>query len=340
MNTFKGKTIILGVPKTYDFDQVITDELKKIGFDVINISFYSNRFKYRNFLEKIECFIVKNLLWQRNYKTRIAYRAKAAEINSSLTSINKADYALIIRPDVYPISFIKSLRKKCTKMVAYQWDSLDRFPAVHDCIQLFDRFFAFDNEDVSKSFILPITNYYPDSIAPDLYDEHMQSDVFYSGNFLQERADATIEVIKSCQQLNKNVVYHLYKKKNSATVNSLKISASPLSFLQNLKYTYNSKVLLDFVIPAHKGLSFRFFEALGFDKKIITTNPNVKHYDFYNTNNILIWDNTTLTELENFLEKPYQPIALSIKRKYSFTNWIKYALAEGEFTPLNIPECE
>src|SRR5690606_19098966 len=92
---------------------------------------------------------------------------------------------------------------------------------------------------------------------------------------------------------------------------------------EHLNKVRNSKVILDFVLPGHTGLSFRFFEAIKYEKKIITTNRAVIHYDFYNPNNIFVLDNN-YDKISAFLETPYKKIEKHLFEKYSFTNWIKY----------------
>ena len=68
------------------------------------------------------------------------------------------------------------------------------------------------------------------------------------------------------------------------------------------------KVLIDFVNPKHNGLSLRIFEALGHNKKLITTNKEVRKYEFYDESNILIYDiHTNTEEIKKFFEKAYIP---------------------------------
>nr|GFC92954.1 hypothetical protein [Tanacetum cinerariifolium] len=55
-------------------------------------------------------------------------------------------------------------------------------------------------------------------------------------------------------------------------------------------YVRRSEILIDIVRPGHAGLSFRFFEALLYRKKMITNNASVAAYDFYDPRNILIID--------------------------------------------------
>src|SRR3546814_2292419 len=80
-----------------------------------------------------------------------------------------------------------------------------------------------------------------------------------------------------------------------------------IAYTDNLLMSYHSKVLIDVHHGEHQGLSFRVFEALSFGKKLITTNQQIRRYDFYHPNNISIWGNHTMDELEAFLAAPVIP---------------------------------
>ena len=43
-------------------------------------------------------------------------------------------------------------------------------------------------------------------------------------------------------------------------------------------------------------------------RKILTNNPSVKRYDFYNENNIYIFHEDNINEIAKFLNKPYQKL--------------------------------
>ena len=104
---------------------------------------------------------------------------------------------------------------------------------------------------------------------------------------------------------------------------------SALSFEQNLQKVQQCEVVVDFVSPDHQGLSFRLFDALRFDKKVITTNQAVTHYDFYRPENIFVWDGRNLDGLTDFLKQPYVHIAPEIKNCYSFQGWLKQVLSSA-----------
>jgi hypothetical protein len=336
MNSFEGKTIILGVPKLFNLDLMIEAELKAVGFRTVNISVHNNTFKYKSIFQHIESFIAKKLLRKPNYKQILNFKQSESKILSALETIDKADYILIIRPEVYPFDFLKDLKRKGNMMVGYQWNGLKRYPRTLPYIPLFDRFFVFDSADLVVPSVLPITNFYPTTIKPVNTIPH--TDVFYTGSFYRGRTQTLFDIISKCEQLGLHVHCHLFAKRTKYFKGrKLSTTKSILSYEQNIQYTYNTKVLLDLKIQEHDGLSFRILEAVGFEKKIITTNYRVRDFDFYHPNNILIWNNQSKEELEAFINKPYVPLPTDVKQKYSFKNWIKYMLDEGDYTPIELP---
>jgi hypothetical protein len=61
---------------------------------------------------------------------------------------------------------------------------------------------------------------------------------------------------------------------------------------------------------------------MGLQKKLITDNENIKDYDFYNPNNIFIWNNNNQNLLSDFLIAPYEEVPEDIKNKYDINQWI------------------
>lgn len=82
------------------------------------------------------------------------------------------------------------------------------------------------------------------------------------------------------------------------------------------------------VIDKHKGLTFRIFEAMGLSKKIITNNPDIINYDFYNPQNILIINNENPIIPNHFLETEYTPVPKEIYNKYTLESWVKTVFKE------------
>ncbi len=92
---------------------------------------------------------------------------------------------------------------------------------------------------------------------------------------------------------------------------------------RNLQYVLQSFCIIEVVQEGQEGLTLRALEALVYGKKLITTLRNIVNYDFYNPNNILIWNNQTNDELTSFLNTNYIMIEQKIIDKYSLHNWIQ-----------------
>ena len=53
------------------------------------------------------------------------------------------------------------------------------------------------------------------------------------------------------------------------------------------------------------------------ERKYITTNPEVKKYDFYNPQNIAVIDLNNPVLPDNFISSPFIPVPENILKKYS-----------------------
>ncbi len=330
MAIFNGKKIVLGAPTAYGFSEIIEQELRYQGFEVFNVSLSPGHFKYRNIGERLKAYIYKNFLGQPDYKTYLKFKRVEGEMLDRLAEIPHVDYALLIRPDQYSEDIINMISLKADKIIGYQWDGLNRFPEVYKRIGLFDRFFVFDPNDARYPSMLAATNFYTNSFNVGPSKEH-ESDVYYIGTYMKRRASQLEEIITCLQECGLSVKYHICKfRKRKPRFKYLDTTPCDLTYHENLRFAFNSKILLDVPTAHHNGLSFRIFEAIGFGKKLITTNKAIKQYDFYHPNNIFVWDGESREMLNDFLNAPYVDLAPHIKESYSFNNWIKALLREDQ----------
>ncbi len=93
-----------------------------------------------------------------------------------------------------------------------------------------------------------------------------------------------------------------------------------LAYDSVVQKTLDYQGILDVAAARESGLSLRVLEAAFFHKKLITTNPVVKQYDFYDESNIYVWGHSTMT-LEEFLELPYRLVSREIMNRYLVSNW-------------------
>ena len=91
-----------------------------------------------------------------------------------------------------------------------------------------------------------------------------------------------------------------------------------------VKFIHGTKCILDITKTKQIGLTLRTYEAIYYNKKLITFNKTIKKYDFYNSNNILIIsDNIQINKIMAFLSAPLIPYNEELLERYSFDAWIK-----------------
>lgn len=346
----KQKSILLVMPANFGIYKAIEENLKFNGFHVITLAYDEELFVYPSISKRLKTkfrqYILQDKSAKHNLKSEVFQKtSQYQKVFRYLSETGGVGYALFIRADIWSEAFLKDIRSYIKKdMVAYQWDGMNRFPRIWQNLQWFDRFYVFDPKDLYEKSdkFLPITNFYLDY---PVEDNAVSSDFYFIGSHLPDRRDVIIKFGQLAKsngwQLDFNIVC---KEKDIpklsqeyAGVANIKLIHQIREFQDNLKAVHKAKALIDFVTSDHTGLSFRVFEALGYGKKLITTNVEVAHYDFYHPNNIFIWDGQDLEGIEAFMRKPYMPIDPDIKEKYSFSNWIRYILNLEPYKEITLP---
>jgi len=120
--------------------------------------------------------------------------------------------------------------------------------------------------------------------------------------------------------MNLNNIFNENKIKSNIII--VKNEKDKISYDDYLRLLSKSKCVLDYSFTIPCGLSLRPLEALFYEKKLITNNPDIKNYDFYNPNNIFILGEDKIENLKSFLDKPYEKVNQDIIDYYSFESWL------------------
>ena len=324
MNDFKDKSIILAVPNHFGLPKVFKKNLEYLGFKVFIVEHDCSQVKLS--AEESLIHIYKKAFGNnRTFKAKILAEKKEQPQLFFLDKISQADYALVVRPDLFSKNVLAKIQQKSNYTVAYQWDGMQRFPLAGNTIQYFDRFFVFDKRDTIKyPQTKHIHNFYFDYLPGS---SEIKQDLFFVGTFMRDRIDELCNLSVLFQEINLktniNVIYNKEKHIRKYRNFPIHFTKNGMSFEENMKNAKASNIILDFQNSIHKGLSFRVFEAVGFRKKLITNNELVKNYDFYNPNNIFLLNQHNLSEVKDFLSTDYIRSSEEVYHKYSFSNWIQ-----------------
>jgi hypothetical protein len=288
------------------------DEVESHNIAAIN-------FQYKNILQRIHSTVYKILK-----KQKLKNFFKLQPIVES-TKGKTYDTIIIVRPDLFFDSQLLKLKSRTKYFAAYYHDSINNIERKKDVIHFFDKVYAYEKKDVNDYNLNFLANFiYLDNYATD-------HPIDYDGFTIMSK-DYRFKTLEN--------VAHFFNKKGinyKFLVHSDKEQPES-DIVTNITRRQNNKEVLQhiskckFIVDIHKygiqdGLTFRVFESLFFEKKLITSNQDIKTYDFYNPNNIhVIEPNTTVNIPDTFFSTPYQSLPKDIYQKYHYTNWINTIL--------------
>lgn len=324
------KKILFFAPNSFGYEYEIKEELERQGARVI----LHNERPSNAALVKAVIRLNKKMV---RFYTDIYFESILKQYSNTFF-----DFIFILRGEAFSPTVLKKFKLQFpeTKFVLYLWDSIKNNDTL-DILPYFDKVYSFDRLDVQKysqlSF-LPLF-YLKEYGEMDTYSGSINNIMFvgtvHSDRFL------FLEKLKyalAFRKINLDTYYFfqsklLYFKKRlldpsfrKTSINDFKfISLKKTEIIDKMKY---SKAVLDIQHPNQIGLTMRCIETLGGKRKLITTNLDVKEYDFYQPSNILLLKRSESTDnlvdlIQNFISIPYKLLPHEIYEKYSITNWIK-----------------
>lgn len=313
--------------------------LEQKGYDVTKIDISkAPKFNDRGFINKYLNIFLRTFFGYKRYlykaERRFNKRERSKLINQFCKkNVVKFDKIIIVRPDYFSHKSIGNLAKITKEMVGYFWDSISPEEAldISKVAHLFKNLFIYDRVDWERYSFLNlkfITNfYYP---LKHTLPKSNPEKLYYLGNITLERRDIILEniisKISNKEQYQWNILFNNFPVRDYQLLSDKYIHYINKSkdYIYHLEELMSAYVVFDINPSYNNGLSFRFFEALFYNTKIITTNMNVVEYDFYNANNILIYTNdTTSEEINAFLRLPFVKMGDSLVENYRVDNWIK-----------------
>lgn len=322
------KEILFLGPDYYGFNDVVYEGFANFsGGNVQNIVI-NERYKYKNLVEKFENFFSK-LFLNKNLKSVKAQK----KLTKTLLELPKKEYIIINRHDLLSTDQLLTLKNKTPNLFCILWDSLQKIPQQENNLNVFDKVFSFDPQDCVEHNFVKINNFY---FVKESRPSLQRYKISYLGTY-DNRIDT---LIKFFEYFNSNDIsaigkLYIYKselgKVKKELPENIQFFHQIIPFSKSYQMYDEAEIILDLVHENQRGMSFRPFEALGLRKKLITNNPEIMKYDFYNPNNILYIDTSEdIIIPDHFLENAYQDIDEKVYEKYFIKNWVNKILSENE----------
>lgn len=315
----EAKKILFIAPKYFGYYKLIQKELEKMDYHVDFIPDANNNFLY--------------IIIKRNHLLLSLYKKLYCGLINSYIRNNSYEYIIVIGGKLLLYNEWEKIlaNANSTTKILYQWDSMKNFN-YSSFIPLFDRTLTFDRGDVDNNNRLEyLPLFYSESGYCDNKIER-DIDLLFIGIWHSDRLQIIDKMYKIAQQHNKKVFFKVYypflswlwirlKKGKSMNSKFLIFKKIPLKEVNSLYL--RSKCILDIANPNQTGITMRTIECVGANKKLLTTNTQIKKEAFYTEKNIKVFDRNNPKVDFQFIEESYE---YPNREKYHVSEWVKNLL--------------
>jgi hypothetical protein len=321
-----SKRVLFIAPMFFGYETLIKAELEAKGAQVD----YFNDRPDNSFWTKALIRVDRRLL---------ARKADAYYRNIIESTRGKSyDYVLIVRGEAISLQMLRLLRQVQSKarLSLYLWDSMHYNPNARKLMSEFDQVFSFDRSDVeqnSKMQFLPL--FYGREFERSAHcSDTPVYDACFIGTIHTDRYKVLEKVIDSLQARGRKVfVFCYYPSKQLYRLRALVdpgfrrfgrkyVNFTGMKLSEVVDRIAESRAVIDVNRPDQLGLTMRTIEAVGAQRKLITTNADVVNYDLYNQGGVLLVDrhNPMIDEALLYCDElPFDP---ALREKYSVSAWV------------------
>ncbi|MGC4130599.1 MAG: hypothetical protein QM564_13835 [Bergeyella sp.] len=333
MNQLKDKKILFLSVRFFGYENVIAQRLQEWGAEV---DFYDER-PSNSVLTKGIIRFSKKLL---NYTIKKYYRKILEE-----TSGRKYDFFLLIKGEAVPSFFLESFRKQHpeTEMIYYNFDSLEEYPALKSHLPYFSSKFTFDRKDAQNYGLQFRPLFFIDDYrSENLSQKEKKYDLSFIGSAHTDRYLVGEKIKFEAENFQLKTFFYYYTPGRTAFIlkrifdthfkyfDIRKVSYKKLNHSDIISIYKQSKAILDINKPFQNGLTIRTFEVLASGRKLITTNPDIVHYPFYNPENILVVERENINLNPDFFNSPFQNLDEKTLYMMSLDSWIECLFVKNQ----------
>lgn len=316
------KKVLFIAPAFFGYERLILKELENRGAE-ITIGF-ENREQY-NYLYRVFNTYCKRI---KKYIDIFYYK--------KLIQNSMFDYIFIIRgsnitPEI--MGLIKAHQNSGCKTILYQWDSTDYNPNCLAIYKLFDKVLTFDIRDAEKYGWIYRPLFFDGKLIPEMMKK--EYDFSFTGSLHTNRLKILHTMIDYCRKRNLKLYYHIFSKKfiylkkkyfdrDPAYLEARKsdVSFKTLSIEECYANYNNSKIVVDYTANEQTGFTMRTIECLGCKCKLLTNNKRIVEADFYNSDNIYVYDENDFHIPDYFIKSRYKELNKDMYEYYSLKEWI------------------
>nr|BBG56749.1 hypothetical protein [Erysipelothrix rhusiopathiae] len=319
------KKIVVIAPKFFGIHDSIVNAFEAKGYQTY---FYDERMNSTKLnkiiLRKFPGLVQKKI---KRYYDQILEEIKVIE----------PDGLFVIKCENIPVDFIKSVKTELpeTTRIHYMFDPVDNCKNILNKMEHFDYKLTFDKKDSIRYGWEFRPLFFPESLSKIVKDKNYLNLACFVGTLHTDRSMVIENITNELAEKSSGsilIYYYIplksmfflgkYVKKIYRNLKFKDVTTKPMSQNETNYQLVNSKHIIDVHHVKQTGLTLRTIESIGARSKLITTNPSIRDYDFYNENNILIVDRDNPIIPLEWLQLEYQDISSEIYDYYSISGFV------------------
>lgn len=324
MSDFQNKKILFIGPKFFGYETEIKKRLEEWG---ATVDYFDDRPSIHPLI-KAAIRLNRNLIASYLYSYQNEFLLQTKHKNYDYVFVLKGE-ALLRRS----IDQIKQSHPQA-KLILYLWDSIKNNRYIEESLNCFDSAFTFDNDDAQALPKLKLRPLFYLNAYKGLPSTNVDTDLLFLGTVHGDRYRVIQKIRAELDSDTKSYFFMFFSSRLLFwarrifepvfwRARSSEFSFTPLGKPQVFALITKAIALLDINARDQSGLTMRTLEALGAKKKLVTTNAQVRDYDFFDERNILIVDRERPLIPSLFFKTPYVPLPENIYEKYSLDAWLQ-----------------
>lgn len=220
-------------------------------------------------------------------------------------------------------SVLRNLQRQGLRLAALLIDPVDAsYPTAKCAKELltqvnFDLILTFDPRDAAQygwKYVNTLYSQFPVEQAAHL------SDLFYIGA-VKDRFPSCMELLEQAKQQGADFCLKLLgtNAQQQEQLPHEAVLSEPLPYPKTLSWLSGTNCILDMTQPGQTGITLRYYEAVVYQKKLLTNNPHIVHLPGYDPETMRIYQDITQLDWDWIREKP--------------TNKTPY---NGQFSPIHL----
>lgn len=226
---------------------------------------------------------------------------------------------IIVFDSLHSANLLKYIRKRYGKrLIFWHWNPIkkDKDIAIWKETKEMCEHWTFNPKDVKK-YGMGLNNQF--FFYQNRENVSKEEAAFFVG-VDKGRYEKLLAISKSLKNIGVTVDFHIISMESND--NRKYVEKIYMEYDEVISHIRKSKAVVEIVQDGQNGLTARALEAMFFETKLITSNKEIRNFNFYNSRNIFIIGEDNNDSLDTFLHMPFESIDRKKLYPYDANGWI------------------